>query len=402
MNVSQAMSKQGPNAPYHPIVDHLLVNSRGHFAACAANIRTIYLQDPRKRGHVRYNTFDHYVVVGTQRLDDQGEMRESLWLADTYGLSVKPREVGEVLKYIGTQDPFHPVQDYLRSLVWDGTPRLDKLFIKYFGAQDEGAIRAYGRKFMISSVARNMNPGAKADAMVILFSQEQGRGKSRGAAALAPFGFSDAPLQVGDREAVLALHGCWIYEVAELDSFRGRAAQKVKAFLSTSVDRYRGLYARHYTQSPRSCVFIGTTNEERFLRDSTGNRRFWPVRVGWVEVDELIKDRDQLWAEAYVYWSRGEEWWLSPEDEAKLLGDQEMHKEVDPWASPVVSFMEQRIAMNERPPRMHEILTQALGVELGRQDKRCMLRVSDILTENGYYSKQVRRGRKKFKAWVRR
>ena len=399
MNIADAMQRRGPLAPDHSVLPTLVLNARGHIASAPANVRNIYLLDNRKKGRVRYNSFAHHVTMDGQRLDDTWEMRESLWLADVYGMSVKPKEVGEVLRFIGQSDIYHPVQEYLAALpAWEGKTSIDSLFTKYFGAEDGGAIRSYGRKMMIGAVARAMMPGCKLDNMVIL-SGPQGAGKSRGVRALAPTWFSDAPLQIGDRDAVLALHNVWLYEVAELDSFRGRAAQKIKAFLSTQSDRYRGVYSRHYTMSHRSCIFVGTTNEERFLRDSTGNRRFWPVQIGAkVDVDGIERDRAQLWAEAYQAYLKQEQWHLTDDEMKDLLRDQEVHIEIDPWTYPVLDFMESPKQLLT-PPRMDEIL-EAVGVEHGRQDKRAMLRVSDILTQHGYRSRQTRRPNgKRPKCW---
>tara|TARA_R110000824_G_scaffold62094_4_gene164637 strand:+ start:1724 stop:2965 length:1242 start_codon:yes stop_codon:yes gene_type:complete len=399
MKLDEALKVEGPNAPHRPVLDLLTVNARGHFANTAANVRHIYLHDPRKKGTLRYNGFAHQAEIDGQRVTDVLEMRESLWLSDVYGITLKTRDVGEVLRYLAeTSEHYHPVQNYLNSLPpWDGkTKRLPLLFKSYFGAILTGdtaeerencdrLLSEFGVRFMVSAVARAMEPGCKADAMVILMGA-QGAGKSRACRVLSKGWFSDAPLQIGDRDAVLALHGVWLYEVAELDSFRGRAAQKIKAFLSTAVDRYRGMYSRHYTPSPRGCVFIGTTNEDRFLRDSTGNRRFWPVHCGEIKVDLLEEDVDQLWAEAVALYQTEKRWHLTALEEGALIDHQTVYAERDPWEEGIIGFMHGRIEGST----IARILQEALKVPVERCDKRAMLRCAAILRQNDYTSKQVR------------
>ena len=413
MKLDEALKVEGPNAPHRPVLDLLTVNARGHFANTTANVRHIYLHDPRKKGCLRYNGFAHQAEIDGQRVTDCLEMRESLWLSDVYGITMKAREVGEILRYLAeSNEHYHPVQDYLNNLPeWDGkTERLPQLFRTYFGAiltgetPEEQArcnelLSEFGVRFMVSAVARAMEPGCKADAMVILMGAP-GAGKSRACRVLSKGWFSDAPLQIGDRDAVLALHGVWMYEVAELDSFRGRAAQKIKAFLSTSVDRYRGMYSRHYTPSPRGCVFIGTTNEDRFLRDSTGNRRFWPVHCGEIDVELLEEDIDQLWAEALSRYRRGDVWYLSSIKEGALIEHQTVYAERDPWEEGIMRFMDGRVDGST----IATILTQALKVPVERQDKRAMLRVAAILRQNDYTSKQVRvpRTKQRVQVWSKK
>tara|TARA_R100000700_G_C3177065_1_gene152061 strand:+ start:1543 stop:2772 length:1230 start_codon:yes stop_codon:yes gene_type:complete len=406
MKLDELLKVEGPLAPHHPTLKALSLNTRGYIANSSGNIRTIYNRDPRKKNLLRYNGFSRQAELDGKRLDDHLEMQEALWLSDVYGMNVKPRDVGEVMTYLSEKEHYHPVQQYLHGLAeWDGAPRLKFLFTEYFNAtltgesEDEKATCAdllaeFGVRFMMSAVARAMTPGCKADAMVILMGK-QGAGKSQACRILSKGWFSDAPLQIGDREAVMALHGVWLYEVAELDSFRGRAAQKIKAFLSTSTDRYRGMYSRHYTESPRGCVFIGTTNEDHFLRDSTGNRRFWPVHCGnQIDLDKLKSDVDQLWAEALHLYANGTgRWYLDQLSEGALLAHQTTYVERDPWEAAIIHYMAGRHST------MSDILTKGVKVPVDRQDKRAMLRAAAILRQNGYASFQTRIGNKRLQIW---
>ena len=161
----------------------------------------------------------------------------------------------------------------------------------------------------------------------------QGLGKSRFCGALVPRPewFGDTPLDLRSKDAYTSLQGKWIYEIAEMQSFRGRNAAQVKAFVSSASDRFRMPYARYAADVPRQCVFVGTSNDPELLNDRTGSRRFWPVLVRAVDLDWLKGNRDQLWAEALVRYRRGEPWFLTPELEAARDSAAADFARTDPW-----------------------------------------------------------------------
>jgi hypothetical protein len=196
---------------------------------------------------------------------------------------------------------FHPVRDYLDELRWDGVPRIDRWLTTYGGADDSEYVRAVGALMLTAAVRRVRQPGCKFDEMLVLENPEQGNNRSSALQLLAVRRewFSDnLPLGRDAKETIEALSGRWIVEASELHGMRNADIDKVKAFASRGVDRARMAYARTTTEAPRQCVIIGTTNNEKYLRDLTGNRRFWPVRTGRFDLDALKRDRDQLWAEA--------------------------------------------------------------------------------------------------------
>ena len=205
---------------------------------------------------------------------------------------------------------FHPVQEYLKGLVWDGTERIDTLLQDAFGVEDNDYTRAVSRKWMCGAVARVMRPGIKFDCVPVLVGA-QGVGKSTFASVLAKGWFNDSVINMGSKDGYESLRGSWIIELGELAALKRQEVESIKAFVAKQEDTYRAAYARRAATYPRQCVFIGSTNEAEFLKDRTGERRWWPVNV------EHKLDR-----EAVVKWRAGE--YLDLETEAQRDGWREM------------------------------------------------------------------------------
>jgi predicted P-loop ATPase len=182
---------------------------------------------------------------------------------------------------------FHPVRDYLEGLVWDGEKRLDGWLVQYLGADKSHVTDAIGEMFLVAMVARIFDPGCQADYMLVL-EGKQGTGKSSACRILGGEFFSDAlpDVRLG-KEASSHLRDKWIVEVGELSAIKGTEASALKAFLSRTSEKYRPSYGRLEVEEPRQCVFIGTTNEEAYLHDETGGRRFWPVKTGAIDLAGL-------------------------------------------------------------------------------------------------------------------
>ena len=190
--------------------------------------------------------------------------------------------------------------DYLDLLQWDQKPRLDTWLTEYAGADDTPYIRAVGRLVLVAAVRRIRQPGVKFDEMLVL-EGPQGNNKSSALAVLAirPEWFSDdLPLMCSGKEVIERTSGKWIVEAAELSGMRQGIIEHIKAFLSRQIDKARMSYDRLPTERPRQFIVIGTTNSGHYLKDTTGNRRFWPVKVEGFDLEALARDRDQLWAEA--------------------------------------------------------------------------------------------------------
>lgn len=251
----------------------------------------------------------------------------------------------EALYYMGQQNTRNRVTEYLDSVEWDGTPRIDRLFVDYFPCGDTPFTRDVGRAFLTGAVARAFKPGCKRDEMVIV-KGKQGHYKSTGFRILGGEFFSDADL--GDlkdtKQAVENMDGSWIHEIAEVDQFKTSDVAKLKGFISRQVDHFRPAYARTVKTFPRRSVFCGTCNEGGFLSDATGNRRYWMLDLGddYVDTAALRADRDQIWAEAVIAFRAGDMGVLSKdvreEAEERAVAETMEH----PWADLLRIFLEDR------------------------------------------------------------
>ena len=233
-------------------------------------------------------------------LDDDAMTR--LWLAIDEQFKFRPTVdfFERVLSDHARQNVFHPVIDYLDGLMWDGVARIDKWLTTYGGAEETVNTRAVGALFLMAAVRRVKKPGVKFDEMLVLESK-QGKDKSTALKVLAvrdDWFTDDLPLNAEGKRVIEALSGKWIVEAGELNGMKKGSAAHLKGFLSRTHDKGRLSYDRREREVPRQCVIFGTTNDSRYLHDTTGNRRFWPVAVGVFEIDALRRDRDQLWAEA--------------------------------------------------------------------------------------------------------
>ncbi|MBS8225326.1 virulence-associated E family protein [Vannielia litorea] len=236
---------------------------------------------------------------------------------------------------------FDPLKVYLDHLSWDGEKRLDAWLTRYCGAEDSEYISEVGKRWCISAVARGYDPGCKVDHMLVL-EGTQGRRKSSALAALAgKEWFSDALPQMGTKDASSYLKGKWIIEVSELEAMR-REMDAIKAFITRQVETYRPAYGREEVSEPRRCVFAGTTNKDDWQRDETGGRRFWPVKVGAIDVDGLAKVRDQIWAEAVVLYRDGERWWLEGDVAHQASAEASERRPDDPWRADIAKAAEGR------------------------------------------------------------
>jgi predicted P-loop ATPase len=241
--------------------------------------------------------------------------------------------------------------------------------------------------FMVAAVKRIYDPGCKCDYAVVLESP-QGHNKSTVLSILAGEDhFLDNLPRLDHKDSSSALRGKWIVEIAELSTMRKSQVDEVKAYLSRRVEKYRPSYGRLEVEEPRTCVFVGTTNptaDGAYLIDEE-NRRFWPVKVGVIKLDDLSRDRDQLWAEAVHRMKAGEQHWPEPEFEARVFKpEQDARKVVDPWEGPIARYLSEsqadRVTSNQ-------VAEHALSIMARDIDSGKARRIGAIMKKLGWMSK---------------
>jgi putative DNA primase/helicase len=360
---------------------------------CVTNLALILEFDPAWRGVLRMNTFSKKITVDAKRCpfnrqdlqwSDADTIAVKVWLETHYPLRPTTNDVHEAILHVCTNARFNPLTDYLDSL--DPAPEkeiLDMWLIDFFGADDTPYTRAVGARWMIGAVARAMSPGCKVDAVLIL-EGKQGLKKSSVLEKLCPdpTWFTDGLSDFGSKDQKEEIEGKWIVELGELKGF-GKELEQIKAFVTRKSENYRPAYARHEINSPRTCVFAGTVNPsgDGFLRDVTGNRRFWPVSCVKQAPELTPHLRDQLWAEAKARYLAGEKWWIE-EEETELLRSaaeqQNSRVEVDVWHEQVSVF----VAGNDKVSA-NDVL-EMLKVSTEKRGQREAQRVGRIMKMLGW------------------
>lgn len=348
-------------------------NSKG-FIGDEFNVLVALRIAPVLVGLVRFNQFAleveftrappwRAVAPGTPwaEADDTALM---VWL-QAEGIPVRSRSTVADTVVLAAQDhAYHPVRGYLDGLQWDGEPRLAIWPQEYLNADGPGDyLAAVGPAFLRSAVARIMQPGCQSDHMLVL-EGPQGIGKSTVVKTLAkePSWYADNLPDVHSKDAALQLSGRWIIEVNELKAIRGSQLEAVKAFITTTVDTFRPPYGRRTAQFARQSVFVGTTNESDYLRDRTGNRRYWPIRCGRIRLDALQADRDQLWAEAVHTYRAGEPWHLSGDVVTLAAAEQRGRVFVSELEADVAEYLANRTDTSKEIS-VQDVLVHCLGLD---------------------------------------
>ncbi len=330
----------------------------GKYDKTTRNVQIILENDPNLKGKIRMNRFAEAIIgygplPWTRRAskdtfewvdEDDAELRMYVERILEF------RSVELVLDatvHVAAKYAFDPMVEYLEGLDWDDEPRLDTLFIDYLGAEDCPYTRAVTRKSITALAGRIMKPGIKYDNMVVI-DGKQGIGKSTLLAKLGGAYFTDNIHTMEGKDAAELLRGIWLVEIGELGAYSKSDAKMVKMFLSRTEDHYRAAYARKTEKHLRRCAFFGTTNDQEYLKDPSGNRRFWPIpAMKQKPTKDIFKDfdkeRDQILAEAYLRFVFGEPLYLDAEMEAEAERRRQAHVERDPLQGRIEEFLEKKI-----------------------------------------------------------
>jgi predicted P-loop ATPase len=394
-----------------------------------ANALALLRESPEWVGVLAYNEFTLYVTTkkpapwqktAGANWTDYADTRTTEWLQRHEVPITNTVLTAEAVQAVAKENSFHPVRDYFNVLVWDRSPRLDTWLSKYLGAFDSEFLRAIGPRWMISGVARIFEPGCQADHTLLLEGQ-QGIRKSSALQTLAgACWFTDHISDLGSKDSRIELHGKLIIEFSELAAARRGETERNKAFLTAREDNFRMPYARRSEAVPRSCIFAATTNDATPFVDATGNRRFWPVRCGSIDIAGLKADRDQLWAEAVARYRAGEPWWLDT-DALNKYARNEQDQRFDPgvWDDVILEWIENPTQRETRdgfhgdllpitpfdsePGKVTitDILLHCVGKDLDRLTQPDRNQVQRCLTHAGWERKQIRRGERRTWFYVR-
>lgn len=357
----------------------LIVGNNGALKDCRENVIYFLRDHPAWRGVLAIDEFSNRIVFrrdgpladskagGEWNANSDAEL--ALWLAEIprFHLLVRSLDtVAHAVKYVAQQQKFHPVREYLNALVWDGTPRIDSWAHNFLGAADGEYASLVGRYFLMNLVARIFEPGCIMRSVPVL-EGGQNKGKSTALRILTQPWYSDTMFQVNSKDAYQQIQGVWLYEISELESFGRAEATAVKAFISSVEDNYRAPYERANERHKRQTMFAGTTNAHEWLKDWTGNTRFWPLHVdvaGPIDLEGLREARDQLLAEALALYRAGERRFPDQETEQRLFRpEQEERLMLHPWVEKIGDWLTQTMRSE---CTVNDVLIDCLKVDMSR------------------------------------
>lgn len=375
--------------------DLLIATAHGNPKALVANAIIALTLSPEWQGILAYDAFFERTMIRgkapwsrtieERAWTDHDDIRAAAWLQHQ-GIHVGKNVAGEAQE-IAARDTctFHPVIKFLEDAKWDGeTHAIDEWAIKYLGVEDTDYVRAVSAKYLISAVARVYSPGCKADCALIL-EGKQGLKKSTALKTLFSPWFSDDLAELGSKDAVMQIAGVWCMEMAEMDSIKRGDVSRVKAFLSRPADHVRLPYGHRVTDRARQTVFAGTVNDNEYLRDDTGGRRFWPMSCTKIDIEALHAARQSLWAEARDRYFAGEAWWLDTDDLISAANiEQDTRRVEDPWHDRIANIIKNRDSITPA-----EILGE-LGHEVKDHSQLYQNRVATCLKILGWNRKITR------------
>jgi predicted P-loop ATPase len=341
----------------------IYTNERGKPILNASVILQIFQKWPPLKGFIWYDEFhDKFFTEwsGPRREwnEDLEPLKLLVYLQSEFNLeNLYISTVREALSVHASHDIRNEPADWVKTLQWDGLDRISDFFTLFFGVEKSEYTQAVSRNFWVGMMARIFQPGCQVDEMVIL-EGAQGTRKSGGLEAIGGKWHTLANGAVDSKDFLQCFPGKLIVEIAELESFSRAEDKAIKRVLTTRIDRYRASYARSAKDYPRRCIFVGTTNEVGYLKDVTGGRRFWPLKTDYIDRDLILEQRDQLFAEAYQRYLRGDTWYEVPKNLA--LYEQESRREVDEWENKISAFLKLKNKV-----QLMEIASEVFGIQSG-------------------------------------
>jgi predicted P-loop ATPase len=373
--------------------DHILANSQENIRRALDKLDAL----------LSYNTFSEKPIIKLNGyhgpLDDV--RRRELWFTidSRFKFRPAPEFFQEAILYLAEQNNFHPVRMYLEALEWDGVPRVDTWLVRHARAADSPYVRAVSSLVLVAAVRRVMKPGCKFDELLVLEST-QGKFKSSAIRTLCPnpdWFSDDLPLNVDSKQVIERTLGKWIIEAADLSGLSGAAGDHLKSMLSRGTDGpVRLAYARMPISRDRQWVPFGTTNSHNYLKDATGGRRFWPVRVDKFDVVGIERERDQLWAEAAHREKMGESIRLDASLFEHAGVQQERRRVIDDWEDAVMVY----VGENDKKNVSRDEVWNALAIPTAHRDEKGSVRLGQIMQRLNFRRGKVSRDGQKLNGWI--
>jgi putative DNA primase/helicase len=401
--------------------DLLICDGKGNpVKTSLKNVILFLTHHDRFKGIFRYNEFNHLIsVVKCPPWEDEHkfevhtlndiDISQTAASLEAYGITPDRTKTHSAIEVAAQAASFHPARDYFAGLQWDGVKRLDTWLIDFLDAHDDEPeyLAFVGKKWLTAAIKRIFEPGCKFD-HVLVMEGEQGAGKSTALKTLSTFGdrveesyFTDSITiaDIQNKDTIQKIQGSVIVELAELAGFNKKDDEEIKRWITLQHDDCRLPYARTNTRFSRQFVLSATTNSYDYLKDPTGNRRYWCVKVGEIDIDGLKSMRKQLWAEAYQCYRNGLYIGLDARERELAKEAQEKRRSIDTWEDNVITAIDGL--------GFHAITTgfktndimSSMGLALRDQDQRNQRRISQILVALGYHNTVVKRSGKVTRVW---
>lgn len=399
----------------------LICDGKGNPVKTSLKNTILFLQHHEKfKGLYRYNEFNHQImVVRCPDWDDDRffkahvlndvDISETAAALEYYGLSPDRTRVHNAIEVVSNNNSYHPARGYFDALQWDGVDRLSRWLSYYLGAEDDADdyLAFIGRKWLTAAVKRVYEPACKFD-HVLVMEGKQGAGKSTALKELSTFGddiqesyFTDAITiaDIQNKDTIQKIQGSVIVELAELAGFNKKDDEEIKRWITLQHDDCRLPYARTTTRFNRQFVLSATTNSYDYLKDPTGNRRYWPVKVGKIDMDAIKQDRKQLWAQAVHLYKEG--LYIGPTHEEMKLAStaQEKRRAYDTWEDEVEDAIIKIGMWKQQEGFKTGELMKEMGLLLKDQNYMSVRRITNILQQIGYESAVVKRNGKSERVW---
>ena len=379
----------------------LIRDSKGQLKKLPSNIDLIIRHDPETVGRLQLDVFSQRINCigkapfarpdGCWSANDTTKL--SSWLSAKYKAASTLGEIDKFVHAIASDNPFHPVKNYLDSLVWDGTERLGHFLDDVFGAGNGEYHQKIGAGFFVGAVTRIFNPGAQVDSMLIL-DGAGGYGKSQSLAALVPerSWYVDMTLEFGGQEFTRMLFGKWIVDMSEGTSMKKSDADRIKATITKMVDTDRPLYSSHTVDYPRQCVFVSTANDFEISDDFAMKRRMWLVECKMANPEFVRLNRDQLWAEAVVKYKSGEKYWDMPREMIEHAHENRVVHDI--WADDIIEWVAGRATVTVKAVAM-----DCLRLEPHQMNLLVEIRIRKCLKSIGWETTTIKEAGKVRRVW---